>query len=325
MISMDQIIFLPLKFIAYGMGVFLITLYLMYFETRLESFIHTKSSKGTLNLRGIFFPIALFINLFRVRLIFPEASYKFLYVLLPLFFGVAAFSLGMFIPFHSTGFFSDSDYGILWIVAISHFLTYLMVIIGWASQTQYSLQGVVRLFGHFISSSLLFFLVILTVVLWGGSMNLEHIIEEQKSVWFVLPLFPVFLIHIIVLLMRGRGAPFGMSESGIDLIGGYKSQYSGGLSVFLIISEHLHFLLFSALTIVLFFGGWLPLWAGSSLSGASWFALKLVLFLVCITGVKSTLPNLRYDQIVRLNFKVFFPFIALLFIVYCFLKAILNL
>lgn len=320
----DHLLFLPVKIIGYGIATFLMVLYLIYFEQKIISFIQMRGLKRSLGLRDFLFPVALFINLFRVRLVFPTTPYKFLYILSPIFLGILAFILGTFIPFHKTGFFWPSDYGVLWVIILSHLILFFMILIGWASQTQYSLQGVVRLFGHFISSALLLVFVSLIVTLWAGSMNLVQIIRDQKSLWFIVPLFPVFLIYMLVLLMRGRSAPFGSSESGIDLMGGYKSRYAGGLSLFLIISEYFQFLLFSALAIVFFLGGWLPLWEPSHLSGFYWFFLKLIVLLVGISWIKALLPNLRHDQIVRLSFKVFFPSISILFLFYCFIKIMLG-
>jgi NADH-quinone oxidoreductase subunit H len=321
---LSQFIVLPFKTITYGIGAFLIVLYLMYFEQKIVSFIQMRKVNGSLGLRDILFPVALFINLFRVRLIFPETPYKFLYVLLPMFLAILVFIMGIFIPFHKSGLFWAADCGTLWVIVISHFILFFMMLIGWASQTQYSLQGVVRVFGHFIASALLLIIVSLLVGLWAGSLNFVHIIQEQKSMWFILPLFPVFVVHMIVLLMRGKCAPFGASESGVDLMGGYKSRYAGGLSVLLIVSEYFHFLLFSALTIVFFFGGWQPLWEVSYMSGCAWFFLKLIIFLVIISWIKAVLPNLRHDQLVRLSFKAIFPFIAVLFLIYSFIKILLG-
>lgn len=316
----EQFIMLPLKILAYVLGAFLSVLYLMYFEQQTIAFIQMRKLKGHLGLRNLLFPLALFINLFRVHLILPETPYKFLYALLPFFLGFLVFLLGTFIPFHKTGLFWKSDYGVLWVTVVSQIGIFFMMATGWASQTQYSLQGIVRLFGHFIASGLLLILSCLIVVLWAGSMNFLHIIQEQKSLWFVVPLFPVFVIHMGVLLMRGRAAPFGSSESGLDLMGGYKSRYTGGLSVFLIVSEYSHFLLFSALTIVLFFGGSLPVWDVSYISGFAWFLLKLIIFLLVVWWIKAVLPNVRYDQLVRLSFKAFLPAMAGFFLFYSLIK-----
>ena len=315
---------LPLKVITYGMVAFLSILYLMYFEQKIISFVQMRGLRRSLGLRDFLFPVALFINLFRVRLVFPETPYKFLYVLSPLLLGPLVFMMGIFIPFHKTGFFWSSDYGVLWLIVVSHLIILCIEVIGWASHTQYSLQGVIRIFGHFIASALLFVFVSLIITLWAGSMNLLQIIQDQKSIWFIVPLFPVFLVYMVVLLMRGRSTPFGASESGIDLMGGYKSRYAGGLFVFLVIAEYCQFLLFSVLGIVFFFGGWLPLGNISWMSGFSWFFLKLIIFLIGTSWIKAVLPNLRHDQIVRLSFKVFLPFIVMLFLFYCFIKIMVG-
>ena len=320
---MEQFLFVPLKILGYGIGCFLTVLYLMYFEQRTISFIQMRKLKAQMGLRSALFPIALFINLFKVRLVFPETPYKFLYALLPFLLGLIVFLFGTFVPFHKSGLFWKSDYGVLWVIVITHVGIFFMLATGWASQTQYSLQGVVRLFGHFIASGLLLILSCLIIVLWAGSMDFLQIIQEQKSLWFVVPLFPVFVLHMVVLLMRGRAAPFGSSESGIDLMGGYKSRYAGGLSVFLIVSEYCHFLLLCALTIVLFFGGWLPLWDVSYISGFAWFFMKFIIFLLGVWCIKAVLPNVRYDQLVRLSFKIFVPVMGIFFLFYSVIKIMM--
>ncbi|MFN7662253.1 MAG: NADH-quinone oxidoreductase subunit H [Alphaproteobacteria bacterium] len=321
---MIQDLWLPLKIIGYGLGSFLVVLYLMYFEQRLIGFLQMRRLKGnTLGLRDLFFPIALLINLFRVRLLFPETPHKFLYVLLPFMLALGVFLLGTFIPFHKTGLFWKSDYGILWVIVIFHLGIFLMLLTGWVSQTQYTLQGIIRLFGHFVASGLLLVMTLMVVALWAGSMNFVHIIQEQKSLWFVVPLFPVFLVHMVVLLMRGRVSPFGASESGLDLMGGYKSRYTGGLSVLVIVSEYCHFLFLSALTVVLFFGGWLPFWDVSYISGFACFFLKLIFFLMMIWGLKAILPNMRHDQFIRLSFKFFLPLIGGLALFYSLIKVMM--
>lgn len=320
----ENIFFLCLKTVFYGLVIFVSILYVMYFEQKIISFIQMRNLRNTLGLRDFLFPIALLLNLFKVRLVFPETPYKFLYVLAPIVLGFLIFGLGSFIPFHKNGLFINSDYGILWILISSHVGIFFMMLIGWASQTQYSLQGVVRLFGHFISSSLLFVFVSLIVILWSGSMNLMQIIQDQKSMWFIIPLFPVFLLYIIVFLMRGDCVPFGESESDQDLMGGYKSLYDGGLLVLLVVSQYLQFLLFLSLMVVLFFGGWLSLWKNSSMSGFSWFFLKLTVLFFLVSWVKAVMPNFRHDQIIRFSFKILLPFIAILFFFYSFIKIFLG-
>jgi NADH-quinone oxidoreductase subunit H len=316
---------LPLKIFFYGIITFLVVLYLIYFEQKIISFIQMRQSrKRTLGLRDGLFPFALFIRFFKMRLAFSETPYKFLYILSPIGLGALLFVLGVFIPFHKSGLFWSSDYGILWIIILSHLVVFLMMLIGWASQTQYSLQGIARLFGHFICFGLLFVFISLIVVLWAGTMNLVQIVHEQKSLWFIVPLFPVFIVYVIVLLLLGRSAPFGSSESGINLMGGYKSRYAGGLLTFLVVIEYFQFLLFSGLAVVLFFGGWSPLWSVPRLSGFAWFFLKLIVFLMTISWIKAILPNLRHDQIVRFSFKLFFPFTFILFVFYCFLKIMIR-
>lgn len=318
-------IFWPLKAFFYGLLAFLVVLYLIYFEQKIVSFIQmSQPRKRRLNLRNALFPIALFIRLFKTHLVFPETPYKFLYIFAPIAFGGVIFILGIFIPFHKSGLFWSSDFGILWIVIFSHLGMFLMMLIGWSSQTQYSLQGVVRLFGSFISFSILFVFILLIIVLWAGSINLVQIIQEQRSLWFVIPLFPVFVLYVIALLMQARSAPFGTSESGINLMGGYKSRYVGGLLTFLVVAEYFQFLLFSGLAIVLFFGGWLPLWSIPRLSGFAWFFLKLLVFIIGIAWIKALLPNLRHDQIVRFSFKLFFPSLFILFVFYCLLKMMIK-
>ncbi|MBX9977574.1 MAG: NADH-quinone oxidoreductase subunit H, partial [Alphaproteobacteria bacterium] len=221
------------------------------------------------------------------------------------------------IPFNSTFHTADIDVGILYLFAISSLGVYGIIIAGWASNSKYALFGAMRSAAQMISYEVSMGFVLVTVILLSGSLNLNDIILAQKNMWFVIPLFPMFIIFFISALAETNRTPFDLPEAEAELVAGFHVEYSSLAFALFFLGEYANMILMSAMASILFLGGWLPpfnMAPFTYIPETIWFILKICFFLFIFLWARATLPRFRFDQLMRMGWKVFLP-ISLIWLV----------
>ena len=227
---------------------------------------------------------------------------------------IITFSLGLVgwavIPFDKHLVLADLNVGILYLFAISSLGVYGIIIAGWASNSKYAFLGSLRSAAQMVSYEVSIGFVIVTVLLCVGSLNLNDIVEAQKGLWFFIPLFPMFVIYFISALAETNRTPFDLPEAEGELVAGYQVEYSGISWGLFMLGEYANIILLSGLCTILFLGGWLPPFRVEPFTyvpGVVWFLLKTAVVIFAFTWTRATLPRYRYDQLMRLGWKVFLP------------------
>lgn len=214
---------------------------------------------------------------------------------------------------------ADVNVGILYLFAISSLGVYGVIMAGWSSNSKYPFLGAMRSAAQMISYEVSLGLVIITVIMAAGSLNLSDIVEAQRGLWFFIPLFPMFIVFFISTLAETNRAPFDLPEGESELVAGYFVEYSSMSFALFFLGEYANMILMSGMTVTLFLGGWLPpfdIAPFNWIPGPIWFAIKVALVLFVFLWVRATTPRYRYDQLMRLGWKVFLPF-TLLFVAIC--------
>jgi NADH-quinone oxidoreductase subunit H len=215
------------------------------------------------------------------------------------------------IPVNDGWAIADINVGVLYLFAISSLGVYGIIIAGWASNSKYAFLGALRSAAQMVSYEVSMGFVIVTVLLCVGSLNLSDVVLAQRNIWFFIPLFPMFIIFFISTLAETNRAPFDLPEGESELVAGFFVEYSAMTFALFFLGEYANMILMSALTSILFLGGWLPPIDAAPFNlvpGPVWFALKIALCLFTFIWVRATFPRYRYDQLMRLGWKVFLPF-----------------
>ena len=221
------------------------------------------------------------------------------------------------IPFGEGMVLADINVGILYLFAVSSLGVYGVIMAGWASNSKYAFLGALRSAAQMVSYEVSMGLVIINVLLCVGSLNLTAVVEAQRNMWFFLPLFPMFIVFFISTLAETNRAPFDLPEGESELVAGYFVEYSSMSFALFFLGEYANMILMSGMTVVLFLGGWLPpvdIAPFNLIPGPIWFILKICLVLFVFLWVRATTPRYRYDQLMRLGWKIFLPF-SLLYVV----------
>src|SRR5690606_26566991 len=221
------------------------------------------------------------------------------------------------IPVSEGWVIADINVGVLYLFAISSLGVYGIIIAGWSSNSRYAFLGALRSSAQMVSYEVSMGFVIITVLLCVGSLNLSAIVEAQRTVWFALPLFPMFIIFFISALAETNRHPFDLPEAEAELVAGYQVEYSSMAFALFFLGEYANMILMSGMTAILFLGGWLPpldIAPFNWIPGIVWFCLKIFILLFVFIWVRATVPRYRYDQLMRLGWKVFLP-ISLLWVV----------
>ena len=222
------------------------------------------------------------------------------------------------IPFSEDFVLADINVGILYIFAISSLGVYGIIMGGWASNSKYPFLGSIRSAAQMVSYEVSIGVIIINVLLCVGSLNLGDIVLAQEKIWFVVPLFPMFVIFFISALAETNRPPFDLPEAEAELVAGYQTEYSGMMYAMFWLGEYANILLMCALGAILFLGGWLSpidLYPFNLIPGAIWLILKILLLFILFALVKAIVPRYRYDQLMRLGWKIFLPF-SLIYLVF---------
>ena len=291
--------------------------YLTLAERRVIGFMQLRKGPNVVGPFGLLQPFADALKLLSKETILPAGADKVTFIIAPMLTFVLALVAWAVIPFGKSLVIADINVGILYLFAISSLGVYGVIMAGWASNSKYAFLGALRSAAQMVSYEVSMGLVIINVLLCVGSLNLSDIVEAQKTVWFALPLFPMFIIFFISTLAETNRAPFDLPEGESELVAGYFVEYSSMSFALFFLGEYANMILMSAMTTILFLGGWLPpfdIYPLNVIPGPIWFILKISLVLFVFLWMRATTPRYRYDQLMRLGWKIFLPF-SLLWVV----------
>ncbi|MBT8049377.1 MAG: NADH-quinone oxidoreductase subunit NuoH [Xanthomonadales bacterium] len=318
---LDQLIyllFLVLKILAIVVPLILTVAYYTYMERKVIGYMQIRRGPNRIGPLGLAQPFADVFKLLLKEIILPENANKFLFILAPVLSLAPAFAAWVVVPFDDWAVIANVNAGLLYIIAMSSLGVYGLIIAGWASNSKYAFLGALRSTAQMVSYEISMGFALVGVLIMAGTLNLSEIVLAQQGGifdWFWLPLLPLFMIYIISGLAETNRAPFDVAEGESEIVAGFHVEYAGsGFAVFFL-AEYANMILISALTALLFTGGWLspfenvPLLGNTFLGEGSivWFLLKTSFFMFVFLWVRATFPRYRYDQIMRLGWKVFIP------------------
>ena len=291
--------------------------YLTYFERKVIGSIQLRKGPNVVGPFGLLQPIADGIKLLTKETVIPTSSNKLIFLFSPILTFTLALVAWVVIPIDYGIVLSNINVGILYIFAISSLGVYGIIMAGWSSNSRYAFLGALRSAAQMISYEVSIGLIIINILLTVGSLNLTEIVLAQKDMWFFIPHFPVFIIFFISTLAETNRAPFDLPEAEAELVAGYNVEYSSLAFGLFFLGEYGNMILMSSLTTILFLGGWFPpldIDFFYNIPGFVWFFLKVCVILFLFVWIRATLPRYRYDQLMRLGWKVFLP-ISLFWIV----------
>ncbi len=299
-----------LKILAIILPLLIFIAYLTYFERKVIGFMQLRKGPNVVGPFGLFQPFADGIKLLTKETIVPSNSNKFLFILSPIITFTLALIAWAVIPVDNGIVLSNINVGIMYIVAVSSLSVYGIIMAGWASNSRYAFLGSLRSAAQMISYEVSIGLIIINILITVGSLNLSEIVLAQKNVWYFLPHFPMFIVFFISTLAETNRAPFDLPEAEAELVAGYNVEYSSLSFGLFFLGEYGNMILMSSMTTILFLGGWLPPVDNeifNQIPGFIWFFLKVSFLLFLFLWIRATLPRFRYDQLMRLGWKVFLP------------------
>ena len=285
--------------------------YLTYAERKVIAAMQLRKGPNVVGPFGLLQPIADGVKLLFKETILPSGANRVVFVAAPMLTFILALVAWAVIPFSEGVVLADINVGILYLFAISSLGVYGVIMAGWASNSKYPFLGALRSAAQMVSYEVSMGFVIITVLLCVGSLNLQDIVLAQKTVWFCVPLLPMFVIFFISVLAETNRSPFDLPEGESELVAGFFVEYSSMTFALFFLGEYANMIMMSAMTSILFLGGWLPpfdIAPFNWIPGPIWFAGKIALVLFFFLWVRATFPRYRYDQLMRLGWKVFLPF-----------------
>ncbi|MEO9189146.1 MAG: NADH-quinone oxidoreductase subunit NuoH [Acetobacteraceae bacterium] len=281
--------------------------YLTYAERKVLALIQTRKGPNVVGWFGLLQPFADAIKMLMKETIIPSGSNRALFLLAPMLtFGLAMIAWAV-IPVNGGWVLADINVGILYLFAISSLGVYGVIIAGWASNSKYAFMGAMRSAAQMVSYEVSIGFVLVSVLLCVGSLNLSDIVLAQRTIWFCIPLFPMFIVFFISALAETNRSPFDLPEGESEIVAGFFVEYSSLSFGLFFLGEYANMILMSALTSILFLGGWLGPFGILPQIGPVWFLLKIFFCLFVFIWVRGTFPRFRYDQLMRLGWKVFLP------------------
>tara|TARA_Y100000815_G_C13248869_1_gene464722 strand:+ start:32 stop:1012 length:981 start_codon:yes stop_codon:yes gene_type:complete len=284
---------------------------LTYLERKTIAAMQLRRGPNVVGPLGLLQPLADGLKLLLKEIIIPTGSNKIVFLLAPIITFVLSLIGWAVIPFDHGVVLSNINVGILYLFAVSSLGVYGIIMAGWASNSMYAFLGAMRSAAQMISYEVSIGFIIISILLCVGSLNLTDIVLAQKKVWFFIPHFPMMIIFFISTLAETNRAPFDLPEAEAELVSGYHVEYSSMPFALFFLAEYANIVLMSAMTVILFFGGWLPPFDISFFNiipGYIWFFLKVSFIIFLFFWVRATFPRFRYDQLMRLGWKIFLPF-----------------
>ncbi|APT57451.1 NADH-quinone oxidoreductase subunit H [Roseomonas gilardii] len=285
--------------------------YLTYAERKVLAAMQYRRGPNVVGPFGLLQPFADALKMMTKETIIPTGASRLLFIMAPMITFVLAMLAWAVIPVNDGWAIANINVGVLYLFAISSLGVYGIIIAGWASNSKYAFLGALRSAAQMVSYEVSMGLIIVTVLMCVGSLNLTDIVRAQEHVWFAIPLFPMFIIFFISILAETNRAPFDLPEGESELVAGFFVEYSSMTFGLFFLGEYANMILMSALTTILFLGGWYPPMDVAPLNwvpGPLWFILKILICLFVFLWVRATFPRYRYDQLMRLGWKVFLPF-----------------
>jgi NADH-quinone oxidoreductase subunit H len=299
-----------MKIVAIILPVLLSVAYLTYVERKVIGAMQLRRGPNVVGPFGLLQPIADGLKLFLKETIIPSGASPVVFLLAPAVTFTLALVAWAVIPFDYGMVLADINVGILFLFAISSLGVYGILMAGWASNSKYSFLGALRSAAQMVSYEISMGLVIVTVLMCVGSLNLSDIVMAQKDLWFIVPLFPLAVIFFISTLAETNRHPFDLPEAEAELVAGYNVEYSAMTFALFFLGEYANMILMAAMTAILFLGGWLPLVdinPFNLIPGPIWLAIKIAFVLFFFLWVRASFPRYRYDQLMRLGWKIFLP------------------
>jgi len=311
-------VFLLLKIIAVVVPLILAVAYYTYMERKVIGFMQVRIGPSKIGPLGLFQPFADVFKLLLKEIVLPENANKFLFILAPVLSLAPAFAAWVVVPFNEGMVIANIDAGLLYILAMSSLGVYGLIVAGWASNSKYAFLGALRSSAQMVSYEIAMGFAIVSVLIMAGSLNLSDIVLAQQGGvldWFWLPLLPMFVIFVISGTAETNRAPFDVAEGESEIVAGFHVEYAGAAFAVFFLAEYANMILISAMTALMFTGGWLspfenvPGLANTFIAQGSifWFLAKTVFFMYLFLWWRATFPRYRYDQIMRLGWKVLVP------------------
>jgi len=283
---------------------------IVWLDRRVWAFVQKRRGPNVVGVFGLLQSLADALKYIFKEIIIPASSNKAIFILAPIVTMTLALIAWAVIPFNEEFIIADINVGILYLFAVSSLGVYGIIMGGWASNSKYPFLGSIRSAAQMVSYEVSIGVIIINVLLCTGSLNLKDIVLAQKNIWFVIPLFPMFVIFFISALAETNRPPFDLPEAEAELVAGYQTEYSGMMYAMFWLGEYANILLMCAMGSILFLGGWLSpidLFPFNLIPGPLWMIIKILLLFILFALVKAIVPRYRYDQLMRLGWKVFLP------------------
>ena len=284
---------------------------IVWLDRRVWAFVQKRQGPNVVGPFGLLQSLADALKYIFKEIIIPASSNKIIFILAPIITMTLALIAWAVIPFGAEQVLADINVGILYIFAVSSLGVYGIIMGGWASNSKYPFLGAIRSAAQMVSYEVSIGIIIINVLLCVGSLNLNDIVIAQKEMWFIIPLFPMFVIFFISALAETNRPPFDLPEAEAELVAGYQTEYSGMMYAMFWLGEYANILLMCAMGTILFLGGWLPIvdiYPLNLIPAPIWMILKILFLFILFALIKAIVPRYRYDQLMRLGWKIFLPF-----------------
>jgi len=302
------VIWIVIKILAIVVPLLLGVAYLTYAERKVLGAMQLRKGPNVVGPFGLLQPLADGAKLFFKETIIPTDANKFVFLMAPCLTFILALVAWAVIPFFEGGALANINVGILYLFAISSLGVYGIIMAGWASNSKYAFLGSLRSAAQMVSYEVSIGFVLVAILLCVGSLNLTDVVHAQSKVWFVVPHLPLFIIFYVSGLAETNRLPFDLPEGESELVAGYMVEYSAMTFALFFLGEYANMILMSGMITTLFLGGWLAPFGLTFIPGIVWFLLKIAAMLFGFLWVRATFPRYRYDQLMRLGWKVFLPF-----------------
>ena len=284
---------------------------IVWLDRRVWAFVQKRKGPNVVGPFGLFQSLADALKYIFKEIIIPASSNKVVFILAPITTMTLALISWAVIPFSEDFVLSNINVGILYLFAVSSLGVYGIIMGGWASNSKYPFLGAIRSAAQMVSYEVSIGVIIINVLLCVGSLNLTDIVLAQEKIWFIIPLFPMFVIFFISALAETNRPPFDLPEAEAELVAGYQTEYSGMMYAMFWLGEYANILLMCAMGSILFLGGWIsPIdsYPFNLVPPVLWFIFKILLLFILFALVKAIVPRYRYDQLMKLGWKIFLPF-----------------
>jgi NADH-quinone oxidoreductase subunit H len=311
------------QILALTVVIILCVAFTTYLERKVIGYMQLRIGPNRVGPRGWLQPFADVIKLLLKEVIVPSSANRFLFLVAPLLAIVPALATWAVVPLFPGFAIAQIDAGLLYVLALTSLGVYGVILAGWASNSKYALLGAMRSAAQIVAYEIAMGFALVGVLMASGSLNLGHIVEAQAGgpmSWFWLPLLPLFVVYFVSGVAETNRAPFDVAEGESEIVAGFHVEYSGVAFAVFFLAEYANMILIAALTAVMFMGGWQSFFAGDAFGaldggplgvlrepGLHWLALKIAFFMFCFLWFRATFPRYRYDQIMRLGWKVFIP------------------